>query len=282
MAPALAALAGIGLARLWQEYREKGRFAMLLPKVLIVTAIWQIYIQANSIGWATLWIDWQGWMHAGLIAGVVTGSAGMLLLVSRRIPVRTFRTLGGVSLGLGAIALSVAPLAWGLSSVLPPVYGLLPSADLARMIPACRITEARAGHSLLQSSRDYRLAGFLKRNYNGERFILATSTAQVAAPFIIGTGKAVMARGGFHGLDPAVSPESLERMVKSGEVRFVMLGDLGYAHRLMGGDEAGKPVFDWVRSHGRPVDSELWKPKRMRFEAELFDMRPENGLKTRN
>ena len=44
MAPAIAALFGIGLVTMWQDYRRPGWRGWLLPFALIVTAAEQIYI----------------------------------------------------------------------------------------------------------------------------------------------------------------------------------------------------------------------------------------------
>src|SRR5205085_12022501 len=44
LAPALAALAGIGTAALWSLYRQGGIPALALPGAVIATAVWQAYI----------------------------------------------------------------------------------------------------------------------------------------------------------------------------------------------------------------------------------------------
>lgn len=102
--------------------------------------------------------------------------------------------------------------------------------------------------------------------------VVATPSAQLASPLIIATGRPVMAMGGFHGLDPILTPEGLARLVEAGEVRFVMLGDLS----------AGRPLADWVRAHGQPVDVALWGgsgPDRGRgARRQLYDLKPEAGL----
>ena len=71
-----------------------------------------------------------------------------------------------------------------------------------------------------------------------------------------------MARGGFHGLDPAVSPEKMAQMVAAKQVRFVMLGDVAAVSRRIGADAVGKPVADWVRANGRLVDPIHWRSSR--------------------
>lgn len=125
---------------------------------------------------------------------------------------------GAVAVGaatLGLAALSVTPGAWALSSVLaPPPVLMLPSADLARLS-----VDGGAPARRPRPADTRRLVEFLRANRNGERFLLATSSATVASPIIIRGGEAVMAMGGFHGLDPILTPEKLAAMVASREVR---------------------------------------------------------------
>jgi 4-amino-4-deoxy-L-arabinose transferase-like glycosyltransferase len=118
----------------------------------------------------------------------------------------------------------------------------------------------------------------LDHNRGKERYLLATSSATLAAPIIIQTGEPVMARGGFHGLGPILTPERLAGMVEAGEIRFVMLGDLTFVSRRMGAEIAGRPIADWVRANGKPVDPPLWRGTRPGLT--LYDPRPERGLVT--
>ena len=107
--------------------------------------------------------------------------------------------------------------------------------------------------------------------------MLATSTVTLAAPIIVATGEPVMARGGFHGLDPILTPDTLARMVDARDVRFVMLNDLSLVSRRMGAEAAGQPIADWVRAHGKSVDPDLWRTSRRSLLA-LYDMQPALGL----
>jgi uncharacterized heparinase superfamily protein len=89
-----------------------------------------------------------------------------------------------------------------------------------------------------------------------------------------------MARGGFHGLDPIVTPDKLARMVEANEVRFVMLGDLSVISRRMGAQAAGAPIADWVREHGKFVTPTLWRSSGLGGRMALYDLRPAVALVT--
>jgi hypothetical protein len=65
-----------------------------------------------------------------------------------------------------------------------------------------------------------------------------------------------MAMGGYLGRDPILAPADLERMATAGELRFIVLG--GFA--LVAPDTPQEQALaEWVRAHGRRVDSALWR-----------------------
>ncbi len=283
MAPALAALAGIGIVGLWTDYRQRSLYACLLPVTLLITAVWQLYIQASALGWTLGTLtrqpaSWQSWLHGALVGGTVTAAAGLIFIFFRPLANQATRVISLASLILGLLALLVVPLAWTLSTVLLPTPGLLPSADLYRVVAASRGSDAGLRSRFGQHVDISRLVGFLKANRKGERYLIATSTAQLAAPIIIDTGQAVMARGGFHGLDPAVTPETLAQMVAAKQVRFVMIGDVAIVSRRMGARAAGKQVTHWVKANGKLVDPALWRTISTTDSMQLYDLRPEDGL----
>ena len=124
-----------------------------------------------------------------------------------------------------------------------------------------------------------RLASSLTANHQSERYLLATSTTMLAAPIIIQTGQPVMARGGFHGLDPILTPEKLAGMAAARQVRFVMLGDLSVVSRRLGAEVAQEPIAQWVRSNGKLVDPALWRaPGSRRTAMRLYDLRTDAAL----
>lgn len=283
LAPALAVLAAVGLGGLWERWRWGGRGALWLPLLLLLTAAWQLRVQASAMGWSLAALldqpaDWLLWLHWGLIGGALLAMAGLVWAWLRRDsqPLTGRLALGSLSLGLAALL--VLPGAWMLSGMLHPGHGLMPSADLARLVDAPRLDQAGQRLKKFRAATLARLERFLEANHQGERYWLSTSTYQLAAPIIIDTGQPVMARGGFHGLDPAMDPAHLERLVRAGQVRFVMLDDVATVSRRMGADAAMRPTAAWVRGHGRLVDPVLWRPARSRSRMELYDLRPEAGL----
>ena len=65
-------------------------------------------------------------------------------------------------------------------------------------------------------------------------------------------------------------------------MRFAMRGELSIASRFMGAEAARRPLADWIRARGRPVDATLWSGPAAAFgraaRRQLCDLHPEAGL----
>ena len=275
LGPPLAGLAAVGASHAWARYRSGGAPAMLLPGALLVTALWQVYV--HSAGLPEIAEDWHRRLPIWALGAALVAAVALVALALRP---GLAAAPAGAALGVGLAALLVMPAAWALSSVLVRGIAVIPSADIGRLggrsfgvEPRWRLAEAEDRQALI---------AFLRANHHGERFLLATPSAQLASPVIIATGEPVMAMGGFHGLDPILTPERLARLVEERQVRFVMLGDLSIASRFMGAEAAGRPLADWVRAHGRPVDLALWSGPAAGFgrgaRRQLYALNPEAGL----
>jgi 4-amino-4-deoxy-L-arabinose transferase-like glycosyltransferase len=271
LAPPLAALAGIGGARAWQMAAAGGWRAVVAPTVLLVTAAWQLHIEAGALDG---YVGWQAALHRALLGATLlaAGSLGVLALSGRG--ARSNRLTAG-ALGVGVAGLLVVPTAWALSSVLVAGHGVLPSADLARVLRGDGAAGSLAWRRAETSANVARLMAFLAANRQGERYLLATSSTTLAAPIIVQTGEPVMARGGFHGLDPILTPEKLADLVAAKQVRFAMLGDLSFVSRRLGAETAQRSIAEWIRAHGRLVPSAQWRASgALGSTMQLYDLRP--------
>jgi 4-amino-4-deoxy-L-arabinose transferase-like glycosyltransferase len=267
LAPAIAVLAAVGLRESWREWREpRGRGTMLVL-ALIATAAWQMYVHVSALpdGDAVPAV----WIRVALVGATTTGVACaiVLALAHRRSP-RAER--GARVAALAALAaMLVLPSAWSAAAILAPAPGIAPSADVFRLeTRAANDDDAPAGMDLDP------LVAYLRGQRSGERFLLATTTTRIAAPIIVTTGEAVMAMGGYHGLDGAVTPEVLAQRVRAGDVRFVMLGDAAITSRLLGADAALAPLAAWVRANGRRVEGARWRAPGLPRGLALYDLRP--------
>lgn len=56
----------------------------------------------------------------------------------------------------------------------------------------------------------------------------------------------------------------------------MMLGDLSLVSRRLGAEVAGRPISEWIRANGKPVDPTLWRTGSGRTSGvRLYDLRPD-------
>jgi 4-amino-4-deoxy-L-arabinose transferase-like glycosyltransferase len=306
MAPPLAALAAIGVATSWSRYVRRDPAGWLLPAGLLLTGAWQASTQAGAVLWRRdTWPtgsagallgaigqpdDWRGWLTVALLVGAVLSAAALAAVAMTALSTRAARGAAASALAVGLVALLIAPAAWTLSSVLSAGNLMLPSANVNRLVAAESIAAARDRARMAATMRSDRLVAFLRANRSGERFLLGMPSAPLAAPIIVRTGEPVMAMGGFHGEDPILTSEHLERLIVAREIRFVLIGDEGGFGWRPGRETANLAVAEWIRSNGTIVDSALWRADiagvaarrgRLRIAGmQLYDLRPSAGLVT--
>jgi 4-amino-4-deoxy-L-arabinose transferase-like glycosyltransferase len=269
LAPALAALSGIGWAALWRRYRD-GSWRYAMPAALLLSAVWQLYIGHDDLLWPLT--DWRGQLLALSAMGLIVSGIGLALG-----QFRTGGRVGTVLAGLGLLASLLMPSAWALSTVLTRPHVAAPAANIAAL---AEHEPADSGLALSrQNAREKfrKLMGFLKANRAAERFLVAVPNATQAAPIIVYTGEAVMTVGGYLGRDPILTPGDFERKVQEGEVRFVMLGGPSIVPPNSAGE---REMADWIRAHGVAVEPGLWGDSRDKgASAQLFDLRsPPDGI----
>ena len=62
---------------------------------------------------------------------------------------------------------------------------------------------------------------YLEQHQGSAEYLVAVNGSQTAAPFILESGKAVIAMGGFGGTDPAPTLSEFEQLVATGKVHYV-------------------------------------------------------------
>lgn len=269
LAPAFAALAGIGWALAWRAGPRTR--AAVLAAIVAATAAWQAFIGLPFVDWAAA--DWRVWLLAGSASALLV--IAVALLLTARDAVHGQRSL----MGLALLAALASPLAWSLSTVLVRPNVAAPAADILAFTQtdAARLeTRRRTTIGAERAARQF--VAFLEGERRAERFLVAVPNALQAAPLIVRTGQPVMAMGGYLGRDPILAPGDLAGYAARGELRFVLLGGFSLVNQRTPGEEA---LAQWVRAHGTPVDPALWRyaPARRATAsgAELYDLRPRDG-----
>jgi 4-amino-4-deoxy-L-arabinose transferase-like glycosyltransferase len=270
----LAALAGIGMAGLWQRWRASARH-WRLTAVLLITAAWQAFIELGSAGWR--FDDWRAALLMAATGGLVAAAGGMAALP----PHRSTGRLSASTAMLALSALLLLPLAWALSTVLVRPNVAAPAADIRKLPDSASDSVAT---ERLPQVRSRKLLEFLRTHRRSEKYLLAVPNAQQAAPLILRTGESVMAIGGYLGRDPILTPSQLERLVDDGELRFAIVGGPSIVPPDTPREQA---LAHWIRSHGLRVEAALWRETpepnrgstsaslRSREPARLYDLRPD-------
>jgi len=244
LAPAAAALAGAGIAALWTAYRRGGWRAWLLPAVLLGTAAWQVQVLAD-------YPAWSAWLAPLLLGG--SGLAVGGLVVANLLRGRIARRVAPVLVGVGLLALLLAPAAWASTAVTATGNGNIPTVGPSETRQAGGFggpTGAQGGQPGGETVGSG-LISYLKANQDDYFYLVAVSSANQASSIALSTGEPVLATGGFSGSDPAMTVEKLQELVATKQVRYILLGGGG-----PGGSSSD--ITSWVQAHGTVVDSSAY------------------------
>ncbi|WP_440119239.1 ArnT family glycosyltransferase [Paenibacillus sp. QZ-Y1] len=110
----------------------------------------------------------------------------------------------------------------------------------------------RGGAGGMNEEVDATTLNYLREHTTGETYLFATTSYNLAAPYIIDENEAVITLGGFLGSDPVYTTDELEQLVKSGQVKYFMIGG-------MGGRGGNSDISDWIKEHGTEIPTSEWK-----------------------
>ena len=101
------------------------------------------------------------------------------------------------------------------------------------------------------------LIAYLEARQTAGSYLFATTSSMTASPYIIMTGRPVMALGGFSGSDPILTTEQLQALIANGTVRYFLLGGGGGG---FGGAGPGgsSSATSWVTNTCTAVSSSEW------------------------
>ncbi|GGL12891.1 glycosyltransferase family 39 protein [Planomonospora parontospora] len=121
MAPAVAALTGLGGVLMWQAHRESPVWAWALPLGIAVTGAWSFTVLRRSSDF----VPWLAWAVAGASAVAVLG------LVAARLGRRTRLRIAAAALLAGVLGGLAGPAAYALTPLGSAVNGTNPTAGPA-------------------------------------------------------------------------------------------------------------------------------------------------------
>ena len=259
MAPAIAALCGIGLVTMWQDYRRRDWRGWLLPLALIATAAEQVYI-------LTSYPTWGRWMIPLIIVlcvlavGVLLGARLASRFTSEAKAIRFLLP----ALAIGVVALMLSPTVWAAIPILQGTEGDIPLAGPMQGgdFSIGGKTTAGSGRHGGGATVDPRLLRYLEENQGKTPVLVATDG--MADGIILATNKPVIPLAGFSSY-PLTTTE-LASLVAKGTVRFFLLNQMqnqipeGVQVKVIGsGPGNDQPITTWVKQHCKAVPPSLWQ-----------------------
>lgn len=281
MAAPAAALAGIGMASMWEQYQEGGWKSWLLPSALFVSG-------AVHILMLSYFID-SGYLVKilmGIVALACCGSSALLGLINLRKKQEHDDDVRGESdadrgnkknklwkalAGLALTGILITPLVGSAAAIFSGSGGSFPAAGLELLSQAksfyrtntsvnnngnnARINENNANSVLIE---------FLQENKTAnQKYLLVVSSANDCADIIIQTGEPVMCLGGFLGNNSPLTLEEFKALAAEGEIRYVMAGNRG--------GRSNSEIMSWVSENGKPVSA--GNDTGSRSSAQLYDLK---------
>lgn len=243
VAVALSALSGAGLVRAWRAWQRRGRRAWVLPTVIAVNVVWCVALTLCY----RHFLSWQG--PAAVVLAVV--SLALLGLRRTRLAQRPRIAMAGLAAGLAAVML--IPTVWS-ASALSPRYNQ--PGGMARVGPASR--PGGGGPSRLTPARE-RFLAYLEAHRGGAKYLAAVPAWSDASAYILAANAPMLPMGGFTGQVPYPTPRAMQRLISSGELRYVGLRHphkKGRHHTALAPDAAA--VAHWVTTHCTQVPASAY------------------------
>ncbi|WP_119325946.1 glycosyltransferase family 39 protein [Companilactobacillus musae] len=225
LAPAMAVLAGIGVYTMIKQWREKSLWAMLLPIAILSTSILQAWYLTDyypTLAWVLL------------IAGIVI-SIPLFALPWIAIKLKNKRIWPVAAM----IIVMLAPTWWSLTPTLAGSSDGIPSAGPSLL------SSMGGGGGMGNSQVDSTLLNYVEKHQGKAEYLFATDDSSTAAPYIIATGKAVMAMGGFNGTDKAITLAQFKKLIKEGKLKYY------YSGGKTGGSNS--QIVSWIKKHAKKV-----------------------------
>ncbi len=103
-------------------------------------------------------------------------------------------------------------------------------------------------------SANQELLAYLHEHNTGEQYLMAVTNYTTAAPYMIDEGESLVILNGFNASDEVYTPETLEALVRSGKVKYFLLGG-----GMGGGRDGNSEVTDWITENGTEIPSSEWQ-----------------------
>lgn len=234
LAPPIAALFGTGVTALVGLFKNNLRTSWkfyLLPAAIIATAALQSWYVYSYYPWLT-WI---------ILIAAIGFSIGLAILPRGK----AFQAL----LVGGILSIMAAPAWWSLTPTIAAESAMIPTAGPSLLTSSSSGMPGGGGGGMGNDSVNTKLLNYLEKNQGNAKYLFATSDSTTAAPYIIKTGEAVMAMGGFNGTDPAITLSQFKKLVKNGDLKY-------FYYSVKSGNTK---IINWIKKHATKVKTSLYQ-----------------------
>ncbi|MGW4528761.1 ArnT family glycosyltransferase [Amycolatopsis sp. NPDC004378] len=278
LAPAIAVLTGAGAVEAWRNR------ASLWVRLTAAVTVLGTAVLAYALLHRTP--EFQPWLKFAILGAGVVAAVALFFESGNAAKLGTALGLAAVLAGPASYSLVTAghaqlspDFAAGpksqqeLQSGRPGGIEGLPSGPAPSMSMSGGMTE----------QADPQLVSFLKQHKGAERWAAATVSTVRSSVYQLELGEPVLGTGGFLRSDPYPTVSQLEEYVRTGQLRYFVTSDeaqqligqlektLGTALPDLGGSSAmlgNTELTQWVKSHGKLVDSKLTEGQ------EVYDLAP--------
>jgi 4-amino-4-deoxy-L-arabinose transferase-like glycosyltransferase len=230
MAPGIAALAGVGMVKLWQVSIQREKAGKLLFAALVATGAFAIVIA---------WSFPEVRLSLSVTIGSFTLVSLLAIVAIFRMENIQFRAyLNKIASITGLLAVLSGPAVWAIT---PSIYGNSGSDPAAG-------PDLISRHAFnLHSKEHENLTAFLQAQFNPGKYLVATPSAETSSPLILDTGLPVLTMGGYSGSDPILTSDQLQALVQQGRVKYFLLPLESETIKL--------PYVQWIQQHCKVVTS---------------------------
>ncbi|CAN5241485.1 glycosyltransferase family 39 protein [soil metagenome] len=257
LAPAVAALVGIGATDLW-KLREKRWAAFTLAATVALTGIWSWVLLSRTP-------DFVGWLRWVVLAGAILAAAALAITA---LPTQRRPRIQAVAAGIALAVALAGPLSYSIQTISTVHTGGIVTAGPqvpGQGFPGMPGSGGASSHDDNEVSAE--VATTLSANGDSFTWIAATPGSTGAGYYQLATGLPVMALGGFGSSDPAPTLEQFQAYVADGQVHYYiestgmgmgMPSDMGDSDEAFTPPGAGRSteaehIKDWVKQTFTPV-----------------------------
>jgi 4-amino-4-deoxy-L-arabinose transferase-like glycosyltransferase len=243
LAPAIAALVGMGAAEAW-ERRESAVGSITLAVATAATSVWGFLLLSRSV-------EWNAWLRVVVLAVGLAAALGFLVLG------RVHRRAIPVVVGAALFASLLGPAAYSIQTVSTGHSGSIVDAGPTVAGGAGGPgggggMRGGMGGLLDASTPSTAVVSALAADADQYTWVAAAIGSQNAAGLQLGSQLPVMAIGGFNGSDPSPTLVQFQAYVQAGQIHYFLAGG-GFGGAQSGGSNVSSQISTWVQQSFTPV-----------------------------